>query len=250
MLEEGINEAGAISAWIAAGTSYANHNLTHDPVLHLLLDVRFPAHRRPGLGGRRFSRRAVFLIGATAGRTTLNGEGLQHQDGHSHLLAATIPNCVSYDPTYSLRNRGDPASRSAPHVRPAAKQVLLHHHDERELPAPGDAGGCRGRHHPWHVPFESCAKSRRQEDRGAAARFAARSCVKCGPPRRNHAPILACTPMCGASPASTSCAATVSKRSEHWNLLHPLEKKPQRSCRISRNAGRWRGGPVIAPPTT
>ena len=60
----------------------------------------FQRDRRPGLGGRRHRARG-FLIGGTAGRTTLNGEGLQHEDGHSHLISATIPNCVSYDPTYA-----------------------------------------------------------------------------------------------------------------------------------------------------
>ena len=58
-----------------------------------------------------------FLLGGTAGRTTLNGEGLQHEDGHSHILASTIPNCVSYDPTFALRARGDHPGRHAAHVR-------------------------------------------------------------------------------------------------------------------------------------
>ena len=60
-----------------------------------------PAHRRPGVGGRRHAGSRGFLLGGTAGRTTLNGEGLQHEDGHSHVLAGTIPNCVSYDPTFA-----------------------------------------------------------------------------------------------------------------------------------------------------
>jgi Pyruvate dehydrogenase complex, dehydrogenase (E1) component len=71
-----------------------------DPVVYLLFDVRSAARGRSRLGGRRYAGRG-FLLGGTAGRTTLNGEGLQHEDGHSHLLAATIPNCVAYDPTFA-----------------------------------------------------------------------------------------------------------------------------------------------------
>ena len=86
ILEEGITEAGSMSSFIAAGTAYAHARHQHDSVLHLLLDVRLAAHRRFDVGGWRHARRG-FLLGGTAGRTTLNGEGLQHQDGHSHLLA-------------------------------------------------------------------------------------------------------------------------------------------------------------------
>jgi pyruvate dehydrogenase E1 component len=75
-------------------------NNRDDPVLHLLLDVRLPADRRPGLGRRRHAGARV-PARRHAGRTTLNGEGLQHEDGHSHILAGTIPNCISYDPTFA-----------------------------------------------------------------------------------------------------------------------------------------------------
>ena len=68
-----------------------------------------------------------FLIGATSGRTTLNGEGLQHQDGHSHLLSATVPNCVAYDPDLRLRAGGDHAGRPAADVPRAGERLLLHH---------------------------------------------------------------------------------------------------------------------------
>ena len=100
ILEEGINEAGAMSAWIAAATSYANHAITQVPFY--IYYSMFGFQRIGDLAWAAGDQRARgFLIGATSGRTTLNGEGLQHQDGHSHLLAATIPNCVSYDPTYA-----------------------------------------------------------------------------------------------------------------------------------------------------
>jgi pyruvate dehydrogenase E1 component len=100
ILEEGINEAGAMSAWIAAATSYANHNLTMVPFY--IYYSMFGFQRIGDLAWAAGDQRARgFLIGATSGRTTLNGEGLQHQDGHSHLQAETIPNCTSYDPTYA-----------------------------------------------------------------------------------------------------------------------------------------------------
>ncbi|MGR4069473.1 pyruvate dehydrogenase (acetyl-transferring), homodimeric type [Halomonas sp. LR3S48] len=100
ILEEGITEAGAMSAWIAAATSYSNHNL---PLLPFYIYYSMFGFQRIGdlawAAGDLQAR--GFLVGGTAGRTTLNGEGLQHQDGHSHLQAATIPNCRSYDPTYA-----------------------------------------------------------------------------------------------------------------------------------------------------
>jgi pyruvate dehydrogenase E1 component len=99
ILEEGINEAGAFSSWIAAATSYANSNVSMVPFY--IFYSMFGFQRIGDLAWAAGDLRARgFLLGATAGRTTLNGEGLQHEDGHSHLLSATVPNCVSYDPTF------------------------------------------------------------------------------------------------------------------------------------------------------
>ncbi len=99
MLEEGINEAGAFSAWIALATSYANNSLPMIPFY--IYYSMFGFQRIHDLAWAAGDARAKgFLLGATSGRTTLNGEGLQHQDGHSHLLAQTIPNCKSYDPCF------------------------------------------------------------------------------------------------------------------------------------------------------
>jgi len=100
VLEEGLTESGAMSSWIAGGTSYTNHDLEMIPIytfysmfgFQRVMDLIWAAGDSQARG---------FLIGATAGRTTLAGEGLQHQDGHSHLLASTIPNCISYDPTFA-----------------------------------------------------------------------------------------------------------------------------------------------------
>jgi len=100
VLQEGINEAGAFSSWIAAATSYSNHGVQMVPFYAYY--SMFGFQRIGDLAWAAGDSRARgFLIGGTAGRTTLNGEGLQHEDGHSHLLASTIPNCVAYDPAYA-----------------------------------------------------------------------------------------------------------------------------------------------------
>src|SRR4029079_79897 len=98
ILEEGINEAGAFSSWIAAATSYSHLNAVTGPFF--LFYSMFGFQRVGDLAWAAADQRARgFLLGATAGRTTLNGEGLQHEDGHSHVLASTIPSCIAYDPT-------------------------------------------------------------------------------------------------------------------------------------------------------
>ena len=100
ILQEGINEAGGMADWIAAATSYANHGVATIPFF--IYYSMFGFQRIGDLAWAAGDMRARgFLVGGTAGRTTLNGEGLQHQDGHSHLVAATIPNCISYDPTFA-----------------------------------------------------------------------------------------------------------------------------------------------------
>ncbi|MCY4261110.1 MAG: pyruvate dehydrogenase (acetyl-transferring), homodimeric type [Rhodobacteraceae bacterium] len=100
VLQEGINEAGAMADWIAAATSYSTHGV---PMIPFYIYFSMFGFLRVGdlAWAAGDSRARGFLLGGTAGRTTLNGEGLQHEDGHSHLLAATIPNCISYDPVFS-----------------------------------------------------------------------------------------------------------------------------------------------------
>ncbi len=100
VLEEGINEAGSFAAWLAAATSYSTHRYTLIPFY--IFYSMFGFQRVGDLAWAAGDMQARgFLLGATAGRTTLNGEGLQHQDGHSHVLGATIPNCIAYDPCYA-----------------------------------------------------------------------------------------------------------------------------------------------------
>jgi pyruvate dehydrogenase E1 component len=100
ILQEGINEAGAMADWIAAATSYSTHGV---PMIPFYIFYSMFGFQRVGdlAWAAGDSRCRGFLVGGTAGRTTLNGEGLQHADGHSHVLSSTIPNCVSYDPAYA-----------------------------------------------------------------------------------------------------------------------------------------------------
>ena len=100
ILQEGLNEPGAMSSWIAAATSYSTNNV---PMIPFYIYYSMFGFQRVGdLAWAAGDMRARgFLLGATAGRTTLNGEGLQHEDGHSHVLSSVIPNCINYDPTYS-----------------------------------------------------------------------------------------------------------------------------------------------------
>ncbi|HDY7966383.1 TPA: pyruvate dehydrogenase (acetyl-transferring), homodimeric type [Vibrio vulnificus] len=100
VLQEGINELGAMSSWVAAATSYSTNDL---PMIPFYIYYSIFGFQRVGdmawMAGDQQAR--GFLLGATAGRTTLNGEGLQHEDGHSHIMAGTVPNCISYDPTFA-----------------------------------------------------------------------------------------------------------------------------------------------------
>jgi pyruvate dehydrogenase E1 component len=99
VLQEGINEAGAMADWIAAATSYSTHGV---PMVPFYIYYSMFGFQRIGdlAWAAGDSRARGFMLGGTAGRTTLNGEGLQHEDGHSHIIASTIPNCITYDPTF------------------------------------------------------------------------------------------------------------------------------------------------------
>jgi pyruvate dehydrogenase E1 component len=99
VLQEGINEAGAMADWIAAATAYSVHGV---PMIPFYIYYSMFGFQRVGdlAWAAGDSRARGFLLGGTAGRTTLNGEGLQHEDGHSHILASTIPNCITYDPVF------------------------------------------------------------------------------------------------------------------------------------------------------
>ncbi|MCC7479748.1 pyruvate dehydrogenase (acetyl-transferring), homodimeric type [bacterium] len=101
ILEEGINEAGSLASFIAAGTAYSTHNL---PLIPMYVYYSMFGFQRVGdlIWAAADSRTKGFLFGGTSGRTTLNGEGLQHEDGHSHLIASTVPTCRAYDPAFAF----------------------------------------------------------------------------------------------------------------------------------------------------
>jgi pyruvate dehydrogenase E1 component len=120
ILEEGITEAGAMSSWIAAATSYSAHGV---PMLPFYIFYSMFGFQRVGdfIWAAADSRARGFLLGATAGRTTLSGEGLQHQDGSSHLVAATVPSCRAYDPCFGYE--------LAIIIREGARRMLEAHED-------------------------------------------------------------------------------------------------------------------------
>ena len=161
ILQEGINEPGAMASFIAAGTSYSTSNT---PMIPFYIYYSMFGFQRVGdLAWAAGDMRARgFLIGGTSGRTTLNGEGLQHEDGHSHVLASTIPNCVGYDPTYAYEVAVIIQQRPEAHVCRQRGRLFLHHHAQRELSPSGHARGRRGRHSQGHVQAE--------DSRGAARR--------------------------------------------------------------------------------
>jgi pyruvate dehydrogenase E1 component len=121
ILEEGINEAGAIASWVAAGTSYSTNGLA---MLPFYIFYSMFGFQRVGdlLWAAADSRTRGFLLGATAGRTTLSGEGLQHEDGTSQLIASTVPNCRAYDPCF--------AHELAVIVEHGMRRMLTERHDE------------------------------------------------------------------------------------------------------------------------
>jgi pyruvate dehydrogenase E1 component len=149
ILHEGINEAGSVASWTAVATSYATHD---EPMIPIYVFYSMFGFQRTGdslwLAGDQMSR--GFVIGATAGRTTLNGEGLQHQDGHSHLLASTIPNCRTYDVAFRYE--------VAVIVQDGLKRMYVdqencfyymtlgnENYDMPEMPAGAEQGACRTR---------------------------------------------------------------------------------------------------------
>ena len=182
-----------------------------------------------------------FLLGGTAGRTTLNGEGLQHEDGHSHLIRADDPELRLLRSDLRLRAGGDHPGRHAPHVSRAGGCLLLHHRDERELRASGHAG--RGARKASSKACTCSAKARRHDQAprvqllgsGTILRevIAAADCWRA---------TSASPPTSGASPASPSCAARRCDV-ERWNLLHPGRDAAEEPC---RTVPRGREGPVVA----
>ena len=226
-------------SWIAAATSYSTHGA---PMIPFYIFYSMFGFQRVGdLAWAAGDMRARgFLLGGTAGRTTLNGEGLQHEDGHSHLLASTIPNCVSYDPTF--------AYELAVIIQDGLRRMYQEQEDvfyyitvmNENYAHPAMPEGARERH-----PARACTccakgEAARGSAQGAAARLR-------HDPARSHRRARSCwrrtsasRPTSGASPASTSCAATASRRA----ALEPAASRKRAAARpTSSSACKDRAGP-------
>ena len=145
LLEEGITEAGSMASFTAAGTAYSNYGV---PSIPFYMYYSMFGFQRIGDMAWAFadSRGKGFLMGGTAGRTTMLGEGLQHQDGHSLVLSSTVPTCVTYDSAFVYELAVVIQSGIQPHVRAGRKRLLLPHHVQRGLPPAAHARRRRRRH--------------------------------------------------------------------------------------------------------
>ena len=228
ILEEGINEAGAISSFIAAGMSYSTHDLQMIPFYIYYSMFGF---QRVGdfMWAAGDMRARGFLLGATAGRTTLNGEGLQHQDGQSHLLASVIPNLRAYDPAYSYE--------LAVIIRQGLKEMVQEQKDvfyyltlenenyaHPEMPRGSESGIIKGMH-----------RIRRTGHKSAKGRV---NLLGAGPLLRETltaAELLEQDWDIGADVWSVTSFSELRKDAEdnrRWNLLHP--DKPERESYLSK----------------
>ena len=243
ILQEGINEAGGMSSWIAAATSYSTNNRIMIPFY--VYYSMFGFQRIGDLAWAAGDMQARgFLLGGTSGRTTLNGEGLQHEDGHSHILAGTIPELHQLRPDVRARGRRDPAARPEAHGREAGQRLLLPDAAQRELSAcpaskPGteeqiikgmyllqEAGGPKKKDAPRVNLLGSGTILRESHRSEGAARE-----------RLGRRP-----PTSGAARASTSSRATARTASAGTCCTRPRS----RACRSWRSSSTKHAGPVIA----
>ncbi|MDX6665272.1 MAG: pyruvate dehydrogenase component [Solirubrobacteraceae bacterium] len=236
ILQEGINEAGAMSSWIAAATSYANHG---EPMLPVYVYYSMFGFQRIGdlAWAAGDSRARGFLIGGTAGRTTLNGEGLQHEDGHSHVLASTIPNCVAYDPAYGYE--------VAVIAQDGARRMLTEREDvffyltvmnenypQPALPAGHEADILRGMHRVRVAPGGSAALQLLGS--GTILREVLAGAELLADEWDVQADVWSVT--------SFTELRRDGMEAERWSRLHPTE--PARTAFVSEQLGG--GGPVVA----
>ena len=228
ILQEGINEAGAMSSWIAAATSYSSNDV---PMIPFYIYYSMFGFQRIGdLAWAAGDMRARgFLLGATAGRTTLNGEGLQHEDGHSHIISATIPNCISYDPTF----RYEVAVIVQDGLRRMyAEQedvfyyitVMNENYEHPAMPEGAQDGILKGMYLLHDAGAARAAARAIAGQRHDPARSDRR--------RRSAGPTSASRPTSGAARASPSCAATGWRRSAGTCCIPT--SRPRKSPRRAR----------------
>ena len=225
VLEEGINEAGAFAAWMAAATSYSTHRYTLIPFY--IFYSMFGFQRVGDLAWAAGDMQARgFLLGATAGRTTLNGEGLQHQDGHSHVLAAAIPNCIAYDPCYASEMAvivQDGLRRMYANQEGVFYYLTLMNENYPQPPLPEDArdGIVKGMYRLRTVgDFHGSSKRVRLLGSGAILREVERAAARLEADYGVASEVWSVT--------SFSELAREGADTERWNLLHPGEA-PRRS---------------------
>jgi pyruvate dehydrogenase E1 component len=239
ILEEGINEAGAFSSWIAAATSYSHSNRVTVPFF--IFYSMFGFQRVGDLAWAAADQRARgFLLGATAGRTTLNGEGLQHEDGHSHVFASAIPNCVSYDPTYGYELAviiQDGLRRMVANQEDVYYYITLmnENYEHPPLPQGAESGILKG----MYLLKESKSKSKQRVQ-----------LLGCGTILREveAAAELLEKDWGVAADVWSATSFTELRReglaAERWNLLHP-EGKPKSSY-VTEMLQKRPAGPVVA----
>ena len=238
ILQEGLNEPGAMSSWIAAATSYSSSNV---PMIPFYIYYSMFGFQRVGdLAWAAGDMRARgFLLGATAGRTTLNGEGLQHEDGHSHILSSTIPNCVSYDPTYSYEVAvivQDGLRRMVQEQEDIYYYITLmnENYEHPVLPEGAQEGIIKGMYLLKAAPLD--AKEPRVQLLGSGTIL--REVIAAADLLREY----------GVSADIWSCPSFTELRREgleveRWNLLHP--DQPQRKSYVEQCLA-GREGPAIA----
>jgi pyruvate dehydrogenase E1 component len=239
ILEEGINEAGAFCSWIAAATSYSHSNAVTVPFY--IFYSMFGMQRIGDLAWAAADQRARgFLLGATAGRTTLNGEGLQHEDGHSHILSSVIPNCVSYDPTYGYEVAviiHDGLRRMVTEQEDVFYYITLmnENYEHPALPAGAEVGILKG----MYLLRESKSKSKSRVQLIGSGTIL----------REVEAAAELLEKDWGVAADVWSATSFTELRrdglaAERWNLLHPED--PPRVPYVAQALARRPAGPVVA----
>jgi pyruvate dehydrogenase E1 component len=238
ILQEGINEAGAVCSWIAAATSYSTHGVQMIPffIFYSMFGIQRTGDLWWAAGD---SRSRGFLLGGTSGRTTLNGEGLQHEDGHSHIATAQIPNCMSYDPTFAyevavimqdgLRRMYQEQEDIYYYI-----SVLNENYEHPALPEGAEQGILKGM---YRFRQGGAGNGPRVQLLGSGAIL--REVIAAADLLKNdwgvEADIWSCPSFTQLARDGNDCA--------RWNLLHPV--KPPRLCHVGECLKDTRG-PVIA----
>ncbi|HET6388596.1 pyruvate dehydrogenase (acetyl-transferring), homodimeric type [Hyphomicrobium sp.] len=240
MLQEGINEAGAMASWIAAATSYSTSDVPMVPFY--IFYSMFGFQRIGDLAWAAGDERCRgFLLGGTSGRTTLNGEGLQHEDGHSHLIAATVPNCISYDPTFNYEVAviiQDGMRRMLTDQEDVFYYLTLlnENYEHPPMPAGVEEGIIKGMYLFRAAPEDATGHKVQLMGSGAILREVIAAADLLRDDWGIHADIWSVT--------SFTELAREAHDAERWNLLHPEE--PPRVPYVTQKISERGEGPVIA----